>query len=240
MTKKKKSPCGSKSAVVGSKCAAEKINLYFYPPKSIMSVEEINMNIKTESLRGYGFPVYLHYSNENPQGAFIAVALDEEEVWADSNAEIGNGVPASVWHGVVRRIPISPFCDGDALADFMESDEARALIQRMLDGATVKRDQSYNWTGQLSDDAREAEDELSRLALEVRQNVVWSAEEYLDGVRHEYIGKYRTLLQAGKVDVRAEAEQIEADNPTDGDGTTLMLRKVEGFVERCIQEAGEE
>jgi len=78
------------------------------------------------------------------------------------------------------------------------------------------------------------------LALEVRQNVVWSAEEYLDGVRHEYIGKYRTLLQAGKVDVRAEAEQIEADNPTDGDGTTLMLRKVEGFVERCIQEAGEE
>jgi hypothetical protein len=196
------------------------------------------MKIDTSDLRGTDFPVYLHYPNQtNPQGAFIAIDLHAYVVWADSNGEIGNAVPTAVFNGVIQRIPISPYCDGDSLADFLESEEVKVLFQRILDGSDVHRNHQYNLVGYLDGDAIDAEETLARLAEGITKNSVWNASDYLEGVKHVYIERYRFLFKAGQpVSLWDEEKMIESDNTFDeGCKRPLKLIKTEEFVEYCIQ-----
>lgn len=104
--------------------------------------------------------LYRHYDGQSePQGAYIALDLEDSTMWADYNAEIGNGVPASVYHGRTRRYSI-PLLTAAAANRVMA--ELRPLAERIVAGSDIDWDGS-NMVASLNEDARAAEDELENL-----------------------------------------------------------------------------
>ena len=52
-------------------------------------------------------PLYHHYDGQfEAQTAYVELDLRDGELRADWDAEVGNGVPADVWHGLRRRYGI--------------------------------------------------------------------------------------------------------------------------------------
>lgn len=116
------------------------------------------------ALRATLAPIYSRYRTEsNPQPAYIEIDLEKETVEADYSGEIGNAVPANVWHGLVRRIPVTPYAKGTVLAAFLESDELRTLVERMIAGFESVWN-GNNYVSKMTPDATAAEDELERAA----------------------------------------------------------------------------
>lgn len=109
-------------------------------------------------------PIYSRYRTEvNPQPAYIEIDMEKETVEADYSGEIGNAVPAKVWHGLVRRIPVTPYAKGSVLAAFLESDELRTLVERMIAGFESVWN-GNNYVSKMTPDASAAEEELERAA----------------------------------------------------------------------------
>jgi len=74
-------------------------------------------------------PLYCWYEGQTqPQDAYIEIDLDEETVRADWDAEIGNAVPANVWHGRARRFNVS---------NQLTQEEVDALIEKIKPYAKV-------------------------------------------------------------------------------------------------------
>jgi hypothetical protein len=115
----------------------------------------------TNELRAKLAPVYAHYKGQiTPQDAYLWIDLEKETVEADYTGEVGQGgVPERVWHGLVRRVSISPYTKGTVLADLLESKEVAGYVQRMIDGFESVWDNS-NWVAKLTPDAERAEREL--------------------------------------------------------------------------------
>lgn len=104
--------------------------------------------------------IYRHYQGEqSPQPCHIELDLRDGELSADYDAEIGNAVPMSVWHGIVRRWGI-PCVTAESANQLMR--DIAPLAQRVLDGATIEWDGNNN-VGVLTVDAQAAEEELSSL-----------------------------------------------------------------------------
>jgi hypothetical protein len=118
-----------------------------------------------DDLRKTLTPVYSRYPREiTPQPAYIEVDLECETVEADFSGEVGNGgTPMRVYHGLVRRVPVTPYARGSALAAFLESEELQKLVERMIDGFESQWD-GNNWIGRLTGDATAAEEELANAA----------------------------------------------------------------------------
>lgn len=115
--------------------------------------------------------LFAHYDGQTaPQTAYIALDLRDGRMWADYSAELGNAVPMSVWHGVVRRWPMPPFLTATAnrIMDAIAED-----AQRVLNGATVGWDGS-NTTGRLDDAATDANENIG---IEINTWVNDSADE---------------------------------------------------------------
>lgn len=103
------------------------------------------------------------YSGQHrPQRAFIALNLDDGTMWADYDGEIGNGVPESVWHGVVRRylFPADTIPTTDAANRIM--DEIAPLAQTVLDNSSTSYNNNGNYVGGVNDAGREAEEGIEQ------------------------------------------------------------------------------
>lgn len=141
------------------------------------------INITTKNLRGESAPLYSKYPREfKPQPAYIEMTEDGD-VSADYSGEIGDAIPMYVWNKRTLRWNILPSANGDSLADWLESAEISALLERIHDGHTVDWNGS-NYTGHLDDDAQAASDELDRIlngswALPYDTTEVWDAKEWL-------------------------------------------------------------
>jgi hypothetical protein len=121
----------------------------------------MTITIETDNLRGVIAPLYNRYPGQTTaQGAYVEMTLDGA-VSADSNAEIGGGMSFDVFHGRTRRWPVAKHIRGDALADYLESDDARALLQRIYDGHDTTWDGNNN-VGTMTEDAHDAESTLER------------------------------------------------------------------------------
>jgi hypothetical protein len=102
--------------------------------------------------------LYRHYQGQtDPQGAHIALDLETGTMWADYNAEVGNGVPEDVYHGRTRRYGI-PILTGDAANEVMA--ELVPLAQRILNGSDIDWNDRGNKVATLNDDATAAEAEI--------------------------------------------------------------------------------
>ena len=119
----------------------------------------MNISIKTDNLRGEIAPLYCRYQGQTDcQGAYVQMNEDGI-VSADYNAEIGWAVTFDVFHNRTLSWGVASRVRGDALADLLESDEMRALFERVHTGHDVEWDGNNN-VGHLDDDARAASDEI--------------------------------------------------------------------------------
>jgi hypothetical protein len=132
-----------------------------------------------ENLEGKAAPLFHQYPGQNgPQGAYIE--LDEDGVVsADWNGEIGGAIPFHVYHGRTRWYSIHNRWSGDGLIDFLQSDEIRGLLARIHAGHSIDWD-GNNMTGRLTEDAIDAEEELTRILDEDEGDIeVWGGYDYL-------------------------------------------------------------
>lgn len=200
-------------------------------------------------LRGKLAPVYFRYNREiNPQPAYLWIDLEKRTVEADYSGEIGQGgTPLRVWNGTVRRIPITPYVKGDALAALLESKELRDYVQRMIDGFELVWDGS-NWLGKLTPDAEKAEHDLDRhCQVHVDPNdqaTVYTAGEWLEAATHEDEDAARIeidglgTITADTPDAELEAMATKLRKETEDEGIYLEPRVIDHLQElrtRCVQ-----
>lgn len=110
--------------------------------------------------------LYRHYQGQtSPQGCYIELDTRNGELTADWNAEIGNGVPASVYHQIVLRwdIPTLTAPSANRLLDKLAT-----LATQVLAGATTEWD-GNNHVGKLTADARAAADDIEAHCQEARE-----------------------------------------------------------------------
>ena len=114
------------------------------------------MKTNLDSLTGQT-PLYVQYDRQtNAQDAYVEIHADGT-VDYESNSEIGNAVPVSVWHGRIRRIPIPNHLTPTGyqqLHDFIKDE-----LEILINGMDEKWDGS-NWVGTLTEEARETLDQL--------------------------------------------------------------------------------
>lgn len=167
--------------------------------------------IKTnaEDLRGKFAPLYCRYRGQcNAQGAYIE--LDPEgtpiTLEAEYDPEIGNAVPMRIWHDRAFRIRVSPFLTGDQIADLLEDEDFQALAREVATGFECHWDGS-NHVGSLDDDARDALEEMRRIAENIEGALgVIEAGDYVQTAADAQITAETTDAQIAKM-----AEQFEAD-----------------------------
>lgn len=167
-------------------------------------------SIFVDNLAGIA-PLHHRYPGQaGPQPAYIELTEDGK-VLADFNAELGNAMPAAVWHRRTLRWPLPPDVRGEALTAFLADPAALALLQRVHAGHSVEWDGS-NHVGRLDEDARAASDKFAELIerdLAGDEAAVWDANEWL--------WANCTLLTHWQHQPLAEAvAQIEADAAVQG------------------------
>jgi hypothetical protein len=177
-----------------------------YPPDDGLRLRLDNLS------SGRPAPLYKRYPGQSaPQQAYVE--LDERgNVTADCSGEIGNAVPARVWHGRTRRFAVSPSVRATALKAYLEG-AGRALLAAVHAGHAVDGDGSTK-RGQLTDEAREAEEALEAGLAELEEADVWPVEEWLFGAN--------TISQLWKLepldDLAASLEKAAASDGVQLDG----------------------
>ena len=177
----------------------------------------MSITLKINTLRGEIAPLYSRYAGQtSAQDAYVE--MDEDGiVRADYSGEIGGGIPFSVYHGRIIRWGVSNTVRGDVLADYLESDETIALLERVEAGQSIEWDGNNN-RGKLDDDATEARDtignELDAMSEDDRScGAVWDLDNWLGQLHFDDkwpVGK--TLADAVKgIEDGAEAEGIQLD-----------------------------
>ncbi len=106
-------------------------------------------------------PLFAHYDGQlQPQPAFLSLDIRTGEVDAGFSGEI-SGVPSDVWHGLVRRYTVPAGVLSYKLEALLSDPDLLALLNRVLAGSETVWDGS-NYVGRLTDDAKDAEDEIER------------------------------------------------------------------------------
>lgn len=201
--------------------------------------------VELDTLRASRAPLFHRYDREiNPQGAFVLLS-EEGGVSADWNSEIGNGIPATVWHGCDLRFPVSCSVSGSALADYLEGEEGSSLLSRIHQGHSVEWDGS-NYVGNLDDDAKAAREELEAALQEVEQVDVQRIQDWIgslpwsdtwpeaDNLRQAVEGLERVAQQDGTT-LDGDLEAYLIDQAT---GRHLREESLSALQVEAIREAG--
>lgn len=174
--------------------------------------------------------LYNRYQGQSePQPCYVSLDLRDGELTASWNGEIGNAVPFTVWHGVVRRYTIPPL-RADAANRLLE--EIAPVAQAVLDGATVEWDGS-NMVGQLTESASLAEEEIERLHIERAEArdyeiiQVWDAADWLQEDDYESLGITPEMTDD---DLEEIAEDIRAN--ASAEGVELIENLIEYLQEK--------
>lgn len=182
--------------------------------------------IHTDTLRGHAAPLYHQYPQQSqPQPAYITITEDGD-VSTGYSGEVGGAVPMAVWHHRTLRVPVHAAMRGDALADLLESAEARALLERIHAGHSIEWDGS-NHVGRLTDDATAALDELTTLVRDAGEDTsmlaeVWTADAWL-WAANELLDVWPVGETLDAAVERLEAEAADADVVIDGDIRQSLL-----------------
>ena len=190
--------------------------------------------IKTNNLRGVLAPLYHRYPRQtNAQPAFVE--MDEDGiVTADSDGEIGGAIPFSVYHRRTIRWGVCNTIRGDVLADWLESDEARAMFQRVHDGQSIEWDGNNN-VGRFDDDATEAKQEISDALDELghepgNTDAVWEVDQWLENDDIDSCWPVGHTLAEAVAHVKASADHENVE--LDGDVEQALLYKAERANDR--------
>lgn len=127
--------------------------------------------------------LHCHYSGQTfPQPCYIELDCKTETLSASYNAEVGNAIPFSVYHGHDQRWGI-PCLTADAVNEFME--EILPLAQKIVDGYESIWN-GHNHVADFTEDAQEAIeeiqsrcDELERTTDESNTVQVWNISDWI-------------------------------------------------------------
>jgi hypothetical protein len=121
-------------------------------------------------------PAYRQYPGQlQPQPGYIE--LDGNSVTADYSGEIGNAVPADVWHNRRLRWYINGAMAGSDINNLI--DEITPLLEIVHAGHDEDWDGS-NWVGVLTDEAQEASEQIERICADYRPSVeAWDVDTWL-------------------------------------------------------------
>ncbi len=175
--------------------------------------------------------LHCQYSSQtSAQTCYVELDLAAHTLHASYDAEIGNAVPLSVWHGHDRRYPI-PCLTADAANKLMG--EILPLAERVLAGYESIWDGNNN-VARLSDDADEAEREINALCEHDRfdeheQVQAWDAGDWFaDGtpdangdITHETTDEQITAI----------AKKLEAELDSN-----VVVRGIENYLTRLRDE----
>lgn len=174
--------------------------------------------------------LFAHYTGEyQPQDVFIALDADEGRLWADYNAEIGNAVPSSVWHGHVKRWGV-PLISASTANDLME--RLIPLATRIIKGYTSKWNGS-NEVACYTDDAETAIEEVERICSEVEADFGYS--DACDWINYPAAG-----LTADMTDDQLEKEASDVVDYALDEGLILDLGDVYSLFQRARDDLIEE
>ncbi len=125
----------------------------------------------------------IYPGQQKPQSAYIELDCRTGSLQADWNGEVGNAVPADVWHGHTRRYAI-PLLRGATVNALL--DEIAPFAQRVLDGYASAWD-GNNHVATFDDDASVAEEEIETIIESYGEgDLHWAdAEDWLHEVRDE-------------------------------------------------------
>ena len=167
-------------------------------------------HIKSDELH----PLFARYGGQNQaQSSYVELDVTSGKLWAAYDGEIGDSVPAPVWHGSRRRYEVTNILVSSEINDLL--DRIAPLAQRVLDGTTV---------GDYTEDADSAEREIRQEcdeAIEMSRAVqygegVWDAESYYDGTDPDEIG-----LTPGTTDEQLSKIIEEEKDAARRDGRTI-------------------
>lgn len=173
-----------------------------------------------------------------PQGAYVELDCETGALSADWNGEIGNAVPARVWHGHTRRwtIPALKARAANALLD-----EIEPLAQRVCDGYSSEWDGS-NHVARFDDDAAAALEEIHALCdgADSEDAVsVWDAADWYAGIGSRDTQRAALGITGATTDEELAAivarEEADAEASCDADG----VEGIADYLERLRDEAGE-
>jgi len=121
---------------------------------------------------------HIYPGQTDPQPAFVAIDLETGKVGYDWNGEIGNAVPAEVWHGRVQRLRLDPAVDTEALDRLLESEAWNSHLRALLEDSEIVWNAS-NRVGQLGPRATAALEAMQELLDGLPTIEVWRAEDWL-------------------------------------------------------------
>lgn len=162
-------------------------------------------------LRTAPAPLYHVFAMErDSQPAYVELDIETGAVSTNYDSSLG-GMPAPVWQGIIRRYRVPSAVSGAALADALENDKIRALLQRVQDGAAIVWD-GGNWIGQLTDDAAAAEQELGNIFQTLETANIIDVDDYCSGVALTELWSDQSLdVAAAEIEGTAESDDIVLD-----------------------------
>lgn len=179
-------------------------------------------------------PLYCQYSGQfNPQPVYLVIDPEDETIRMNYDREIGGGVPDSVANGELLRYYLDGVPAVAEANDIME--QVRPIAERIAAGHFVEWD-GRNWVGSLSDEAREAEEELKEelegLSMSLDEQKVWD---------WEYCDMSTSDLDRGDVsdkELFEEVDEMEAYAESEGAVIDCFLKE-ELFRRRNCRRAEE-
>ncbi len=129
-------------------------------------------------------PLYVQYSGQyRPQTAHVEIDPEDMTISAAADSEIGNSVSALVWHGRVQSYTVDNRLTAVEVNDLMA--EIQPLAERLAAGYNCEWNGS-NWVGSLTDDALEADGEITEICYHTQTSSggVWEPGDWLAGCIH--------------------------------------------------------
>ena len=172
---------------------------------------------------------HLYPGQQAPQDAYIALSIEDEAMWMESNGEIGNAVPSDVWHGTTLRFGLPPI---QAAAANALLDELLPLAERVIAGASEQWDGSNN-VGVYDADAQDAIQAMERLVNDTpheQDGFDWmESEDWFEWDQDYVPGLIRDGLSR-----QAICERVESDLPT---APMMILPDLVEYVEGLVEAA---
>ncbi len=177
--------------------------------------------------------LYMQYPQQlEPQDAYVEFDLEGGECSYSYNPEIGNAVPAKVWHGQTIRLSVNPEADTDALDRLLESEEWLTLLQEVRGDYDEQWDGS-NYTAKVGEQGEAALAQMETMLADLPTIPVWSADDWLSGVT-SYDPKTGLTSIEGVVVTPDNLDTLIAKNPSvqeGGDGV-VRIDGIEEYLER--------
>jgi len=102
--------------------------------------------------------LYLKYPGQtNAQDVVMDVYADGR-LEVHTNGEIGNAVPANVWHGIVRRFHLGAYVTKKQVRDWISEHRGKLVV--LVNGMDERWD-GNNIVGTLTNEAKAAEEDLA-------------------------------------------------------------------------------